>query len=216
MPSSTINQLLPFPDQYLDQCRVKNSLIESEDTHVPPTADEARYLIRYLKHQGVSAVIVGSIGILWHLHGTPEESAFRPTHDLDLFVKVNDEQLRKIGPPTDWTPDSDSIGVTSWISPSSGYVDFLTAGHEFPTGEKVPTNITATPASAPSMPVAQVSDLFRLKLASMRTKDLTDLLSLAKAVGRAPTSKELGHLNDIQQENLEMIRQWLTLSLKRS
>lgn len=215
MTSFAVSQLLPFPDQYLDQCRTRNWLVESEDTHVPPAATEARALIHYLRAHKINATVVGSIGVLFHLSGTPEEGAFRPTHDLDLFVTVPEAQLVKLGPPPGWRADTESIGVISWISPSGGYVDFLNAGHEFPTGERVPHSVTTTANADSELPVAQVTDLFRLKLASMRTKDLTDLLSLAKAVGRTPSQKELGPLSDTQRENLDMISQWLALTLKR-
>ena len=49
------------------------------------------------------------------------------------------------------------------------------------------------------------------QLNSMRAKDLTDLISLAKAQGRAPTPAELGPLNATQKENLGLINQWLAL-----
>lgn len=211
MPSTPINQMLPFPDRYLAQCRVKNNLAESADTHVPPTADEARGLIHYLQTKHVNAVIVGSVGVLHHLKDTPEENAFRPTVDLDLFVRVSDTILRKVGPPSGWRTDTQSIGVVSWISPTGGYVDFLTAGHVFPSGEKVPAHISADPTSDETFPVAHALELFRLKLASMRAKDLTDLLTLAKARRDVPTPAELGHLNDMQRENLDLIRQWFEL-----
>lgn len=207
MPSHAVSQLLPFPDRYLDQCRVRNGLVESE-THVPPTADEARALMAYLNAKGLNAMVVGSVGVLHHLRGTPEEGAFRPTVDLDVFVRAPDTRLREIGPPEGWTVDAESIGVVSWISPSGGYVDFLTSGHQFPSGERVPASLEQDPKFGKELPVAHAFELFKLKLSSMRAKDLTDLLSLAKARG-LPVLSKLGKLNDTQRENYGLIRQWL-------
>jgi hypothetical protein len=57
-------------------------------------------------------------------------------------------------------------------------------------------------------PVVKWLDLMRLKLNSMRSKDLTDLIALVRKLGKVPTRAELGPLNQTQRENLDMIDQW--------
>ena len=169
-------------------------------------------MISHLKQNGVDAAVIGSVGVLHHLQGTPEAETFRPTVDLDVFVKTSILRLQRLKPPTGWQVDRESVGVVSWISPSGGYVDFLAAGQTFPSGERVPSQIQVHAAVAPDLlPFASVRDLFKLKLNSMRAKDLTDLLALAKSTGRPPTPAELGTLNATQRENLDLINQWLTL-----
>jgi hypothetical protein len=211
MPSPAINQLVDqLLDHYLAQCRVRNSLAESANVHVPPTAEETRAVLAYLKAHGLEGAIVGSVAVLHHLRDTPEAGAFRPTVDLDIFVRAPFQKLRHLSPPEGWRVDPESLGAVSWISPGGGQVDFITSGQEFPnTVGLMPKAITVSPNSPPGMPVAQVRDLFHLKLGSYRAKDLTDLLTLARAQGRAPTPAELGPLNPTQRENLGIINQWL-------
>lgn len=196
--------------EYLARCQARNTLSEAETaTHVPPTAVEVKTLLAYLRKAGITATIVGSVGVLHHLKNSAEE--FRPTVDLDLFVPITQEVLRRVSPPKGWNVDRASVGVVSWISPGGGYVDFLTAGHEFPGGTRTPRTIASDPGSDPDYPVATPVELFRLKLNSMRTKDISDLVSLARAQGRVPTDQEMGKLNDTQRENLDLVRTWFKL-----
>lgn len=196
--------------EYLTRCQSRNVLAEGETaTHVPPTAAEVRALLSYLRAAGVAPTIVGSVGVLHHLRNSSEE--FRPTVDLDLFVPVSHEILRRLPPPKGWKVDRESIGVISWISPGGGYVDFLTSNYEFPGGERTPRAVATDPGSDPDYPVASPVELFRLKLNSMRTKDVSDLVSLARSLGKVPTDQELGRLNDTQRENLELVRTWFKL-----
>jgi len=208
--SRTVSALLgkSLIDSYLDQCQVRNLLVESEKTtHVPPDSRETRALMDWLKSQGVDAVIVGSVGVL---HYVQDPKNYRPTVDLDLFVRLSEKEMAKIQPPKGWARDKESPGVISWISPSGGYVDFLTAGHVFSDGAKNPKSIEADPSSK-DYPVAKAVELFRMKLKTMRDKDLSDAMSLARAIGGIPTDEELGDLTQTQEENLGLVRQWYNL-----
>jgi len=213
MTSHAVTRLLDSSDplaRYLAQCRVRNSLVEAADTQVPPTAGETANLLAYLKAHGLDAAIVGSVAVLHHLRGTPEAGAFRPTVDLDVFVRATFQRLRQLPVLDGWRADPESLGVVSWISPTGGRVDFVTSGQEFSNSVGAMPRAVGVAANSPTgMPVAQVRDLFRLKLGSYRAKDLTDLLTLSRAQGRAPTPAELGTLNPTQRENLGIINQWL-------
>ena len=210
MPSRLVSELLgndPI-DTYLNQCQVRNSLVESEGaTHVPPSAQETRELLTYLKGKGIAAVIVGSVGVL---HYVKDQSRYRPTVDLDLFVPLDDKKMRAIPPPKGWQVDRESVGVISWISPSGGYVDYITAG-KVVNDNPMPQSVQADPSSK-DYPVAKAVELFRLKLGTMREKDLSDLMSLARAIGRVPTDAELGPLKtQTMKDNLDLVRQWFKL-----
>lgn len=208
--SRTVSALLgrsPI-DSYLEQCQVRNALVESENTtHVPPNSTETRGLLDYLRGLGIDAVIVGSVGVL---HYVKDQKNYRPTVDLDLFVKLGEKEMAKIQPPAGWTRDRESQGVISWISPSGGYVDFLTAGKAFTDGAVNPVEVEVDPSSK-EYPVAKAVELFRMKLKTMREKDLSDLIGLARAIGHVPTDEELGDLTQTQEENLELVRQWYRL-----
>jgi hypothetical protein len=192
---------------YLRQCQVRNTLAESQDVHVPPTPDESKELLSYLKQMGVEAAVVGSVGVL---HYVKDASKFRPTVDLDIFVQMTADKFRKVQPPRGWSVDKASPGVISWISPSGGYVDFMTAGHTFPGGSRTPSRVDVDPSSK-EYPIATAVDIFRMKLNSMREKDLSDMISLARAIGGVPSEKQLGQLNQTQKENLQLIQQWFKL-----
>src|SRR3954462_14926840 len=108
--------------EYLNQCGVQ-ALCEKSAAQTPPTANEVKLLISYLRGQGVNPVIVGSVRVFHHLRATTRD--YRPTVDLDLFI---DKPLP--APPEGWRKDPEA-GIDSWISPSGGYVDFLLRGHQF-------------------------------------------------------------------------------------
>lgn len=215
MPSRAVKELLGNPvDAYLAQCRVRNPLVENEEsTHVPPSPSEAHELFSYLEKKGIDAVVIGSVGVL---HYVRDPKGFRPTVDLDLFVNRSHAELSRLSPPPGWHRDLESPGVVSWISPSGGYVDFVTANHEFPGGEKTLGHVAVNRQAELNRgyPIARSHELFLLKLNSVRPKDLTDCMNLAQAVG-LPTEAELigangGHkLNVVQQENLALLRQWM-------
>lgn len=193
-------------ETYLAQCQVRNPLAESKTVHVPPTPDEVKFLIGFLRSQKLNPMIVGSVAILRHL-GPQAASGFRPTVDLDVWV------TRVPEPPQGWRRDPESPGVISWIAPSGGYVDFLTPGHEYAgTGAKNPARLEPDPESAESdFPVAHWKSLLFMKLNSMREKDLADCVSLVRALKRVPSPKELGKLNQTQRENLDLVTQWFKL-----
>jgi hypothetical protein len=194
---------------YLAACRQRHTVVEvegAEVAHVPPTVTETRELLAYLRTHGLDAVVVGSVGVLHHLGAAGRN--FRPTADLDLFVSVSQKALRRITPPVGWRVDMESPGVVSWISPAGGYVDFLTAGHTFPSGETTPSSVARDPHSPDDLPVAAPVELFRLKLSSMRSRDLSDLHELAQTHG-LPSDAELGRLNPQQKENLDLLKLWL-------
>jgi hypothetical protein len=195
-------------DRYLRQCQVRNTMERSEmDTSVPPQPEEVKQLLAYLKQQGVDAAVVGSVGVL---HYVKDASKFRPTVDLDLHVQMTAANFRKVQPPRGWSLDRSAPGVISWISPSGGLVDFVTAGHEFPGGGRAPSRVTVDPSSK-EYPVSTAVDIFRMKLNSMREKDLADMISLARAIGGVPTAKQLGDLNQTQGENLQLVQQWFKM-----
>lgn len=190
-------------ESYLSQCRVRNPLAESDATHVPPTPEETKSLIQYLRSKGLKPAIVGSVGILRHLGDVDVRRDFRPTFDLDIWVTKVPE------PPKGWSRDRESIGVASWISPSGGYVDFLEAGHEFEGGSSVPTSIEYDQESLKSdFPVATWIEILKMKLGSMRHRDLLDSISLVRKMGHVPSAKQLGRLNQMQKENLDLLTQW--------
>lgn len=193
--------------RYLRQCQVRNTLAESEGVHVPPTPEETKQLLTYLKQVGVEAAVIGSVGVL---HYIKDPSKFRPTVDLDMFVQMTAANFRKVKPAPGWSVDKASPGVISWISPSGGYVDFMTTGHEFPGGSRTPSRVSVDPSSK-EYPVATAVDIFKMKLNSMREKDLADMISLARAIGGVPSDKQLGPLNQTQKENLQLVQQWFKL-----
>ena len=191
---------------YLQQCRVR-SLAESEDVHMPPRPEEAIDLIRFLQDEGVHPKIVGSVGVLSYLKDADPKTGFRPTVDLDIWVDKVPVKL-----PKDWEKDKEAVGVDSWTSPSGGTVDFITPGQRFPSGGKTPKDVKANPEFADTdFPIADWVDLVKLKLNSVREKDLADVIALVRAMGRVPSPTELGSLNGDQRDNLDMVKQWFKL-----
>jgi hypothetical protein len=189
---------------YLAQCRVV-SLHESQETHVPPTAEETIRLIRYLREFGVRPLVIGSVGVLSYLNVDPKKG-FRPTVDLDLWVD------RLPDPPEGWTHDPEAINVSSWISPSGGRVDFLLPNQFLSPGVSTPARLDANAETADTdFPVASWISILKLKLNSVREKDLSDSIALVRSQKRVPTPKELGRLNSTQRENYDLVRQWFQL-----
>ena len=189
---------------YLTQCQVPSCRLgeSASETTTPPSDAEVRELITYLRQHRVNPVIVGSVGIFHHL--TLAAHKFRPTVDLDIFTHA-----KLPPPPQGWRVDTASLGVTSWISPSGGLVDFLEPGHEFPNGNKNPSKVAIDPKAPKDYPVAAVVELLKLKLNSYRAKDMTDAVELAKATGGVPPDSAFGRLNPAQKENLAMLRSWV-------
>lgn len=187
---------------YLSQCRVK-AIHEDDNVSVPPTAEEVALLVDYLERHKASPTIVGSVGVLLQLRARDKKAEFRPTVDVDIWVKRVPPLL------PGWRLDVESIGVTSWISPSGGHVDFLTAGDSLPSGEDVPKVITrdAQLGRGP-FPVASMADLLKLKLNSWREKDFADAIALVKANGGL-ASLAMGKLNKVQRDNLDLVIKWL-------
>lgn len=214
MPTTEFFELFDaaIVEAYLRQCRVKNRLVESDETHVPPTPEETKELIHYLRGLGLQPAIVGSVGILRHLgNDIDPRRDFRPTFDLDVWI--NKPQVP--APPRGWRKDTASIGVVSWISPSGGYVDFMLPSHEFPSGAKNPAAIEYDePSLKTDYPIAHWKVLFKMKLNTMRDKDVADALALCRRLGHVPTVAELGKLNQTQRENLELITTWFKLRPK--
>jgi len=196
-------------EDYLAQCAVR-SLQEDETTaHVPPTPEEARQLIGYLRGKGVNPTVVGSAAVFHHLQGTSVRD-FRPTVDLDLHI---DKKLPP--PPQGWRRDPEAPGVDSWISPTGGYVDFVAKGHRFPGGDSPMPGVKTHKSSTPEFPVAEPEDIIRMKLNSMREKDISDTVTLVKALGDPGILDRLGKLNGTQRENLTLVRQWVAMSESR-
>lgn len=190
-------------DQFVKQCRQSNPMAE-DTVHYPPTQPEIKELITYLRGQKLDPKIVGSVGILHHMAGADVSKKFRPTVDVDLYVNRDPGT-----PPSGWQKDPEAVGVASWISPSGGYVDFLVPGHQFPGGEKLPRSIrTHEPSADTDYPVAHAHELIKLKLNSLRPKDLSDIMALVRHLGHVPTEQELGKLTRTQRENLSLVQQW--------
>lgn len=183
--------------RYIGACRTRTAL--ETEPEVPPTMEEIESIMEYLRQEGCKPTIVGSAAIAFHL-GPDADTDFRPTSDLDIFVKGVLPP-----PPVGWRADPQALGVPSWISPTGGHVDFLPAGHEFPGGRKNPSDI-GQDTSVSTLPVSDVASIFRLKLNSERNKDLMDLVALARKTGIPET---LGKLNAQQRENLDFLRIWL-------
>ena len=192
-------------DKYLGQCRV---VTESEGaTGVPPTMAETMDLISFLRKHGSSPLIVGSVGVLHHLKSVDPSFGFRPTADLDVWV-------RKMPPclPPNWSVDLESIGVPSWKSPTGGQVDFLLPNSDMPSGSRVPSKLEPDPSTINSpLPMASLNSLLRLKLDSTREKDFADSVALVRACGRMPEAHEFGRLNRNQVENYEMVKRWFEI-----
>jgi len=188
---------------YLSQC-TSRGLTESADVTRPPTAEEFLALMGYLAEQGIEATLVGSAAVVHHLRNSPH--GFRPTFDVDIHVN---KQLPPL--PAGWRKDQTAVGVNSWISPSGGIVDFLTPGHRFPSGEIVPRRVGRQTASDGNYAVAEINDLIRIKLDSMRDKDLHDVLAMVRHLGYVPSAASLGgRLTDTQQQNLDLVRVWIS------
>lgn len=196
-------------ETYLRQCRVLNRLVEDDnDTHFPPTKDEVGQLIRHLRDQGLDPKIIGSVGILHHLGNVDVRRDFRPTVDLDIFVAKDPG-----APMAGWKRDPEAPGITSWISPSGGYVDFMSPSHQFPGGEKAPKTVAVhEPSAGSDYPVAHAHELLKLKLNSMRPKDIADALALVRKLGYVPDMKDLGRLTPQQRDNYQLLKQWFTLA----
>lgn len=199
----------------------KESLIEylnhsrnqtSKDITVPPTGKEVEELVSYLKAQGLDPIIVGSVAVVGYLQLSNQElrkEKFRRTGDIDFFVSK-----ALPNPPLGWRRDQASIGVTSWISPSGGYVDFLVAGHRFPDNNQNPKEIGKDPESIKDgWPIADLTSIFLLKLNSYREKDILDLVALAQKAGIPESNLRKQRLNETQSNNLELIQLWIKQGL---
>lgn len=175
-------------------------LRESEPEAHPPTEEEVGFMLGHLRRHKVNPVIIG--GAAASHYAKPEIWNGRKVKDLDVFVSRTPPL-----PPKDWDIDREAPGITSWVSPSGGKVDFMTAGYEFPGGwERAPRRVAANQRMG--VPVAAFADLFRMKLNSLRHNDLNDLIAMVRSAGRVPTEDELGKLNSRQRENLELVRLW--------
>ena len=149
-------------------------------------------------------MIVGSIAVIRHLQLTIEDinaRIFRPTQKLELFISQ-----KLPAPPSGWQLNQSPVGLTSWISPTGGIVDFLTARDIFPgdlySVGKDPESVTM------GCPVADVQTLFLIKLNSDKERDLLDLLLLACKLG---IPKDLDNLlwTLQQRKSLEFVRRWV-------
>jgi hypothetical protein len=191
---------------YLAQCRVVSET-EGAETHVPPSKGEVISLIRFLRDQKTRPLVIGGVGVLNYLKGVDPQRGFRPTSDLDLWVDKVPVEL-----PKGWTKDPEAVGVHSWVSPSGGYVDFLTPGHQFPGGEKLTVKVDPDPVTVyTKFPIASWLSILKLKLCSVREKDLADCIALVRAMGKVPGPDELGKLNATQRDNLDLVNQWFKL-----
>jgi len=186
---------------YLAQCRVVG--LNENESLMPPTAEETTELIKFLQAAGSNPLVIGSVGVLSHLRSVDPNLGYRPTVDLDLWVTRLPATL-----PPGWSRDPEAIGVPCWISPSGGRVDFLMPSQALP-GSKTPRALEPDESTAGTdFPVASLTSILRLKLNSVREKDLADAIALVRAHQRVPSREELGGLNTTQRENYELLGQW--------
>jgi hypothetical protein len=201
MKARDLIEKLMMVDTYLRQCKVQNLLVEDEGVHFPPSPEESKELINFLRQQGLNPAIVGSVGVLRHLK---TGQGFRPTVDLDIWVSRAPKTILP-----GWRQDPEAVGVISWISPSGGYVDFLLPNQQVGGEAKTPRTLNIDKASQDTdYPVADILSLLYLKLNSNRPKDMSDTMELVKALGKVPKSEELGKLNRTQTSNLDLADKW--------
>ena len=166
---------------------------------VPPTVDEVRFLMNHLESANIRNGLCGSTAVYTYL--TEALADFRPTLDIDVFTS------REPGrPPEGWRINREAVGVTSWIAPSGGVVDFLVAGSMLPNGTTVPRNIKVVAYPDSEFRVVALDDLVRLKLNSTRDKDLQDVIRLARS---CRSCLSVAKLNEQQRENLQLVQLWL-------
>ncbi len=185
---------------YLARCRVRG-LTESVENSMPPTAAEVRALIKHLRLAGLQPAVVGDAAVAHYVGRN-----IRPALKVNIFVSGP-----LPAPPPGWRPDVESAGLPRWIAPSGGVVDFILAGHMFPGGSRAPSALSGCHAANSVIPVALPKDIFLLKLASWREKDLADAVALARATG-LPTDAEFGKLSPQQKDSLNYVK----LLLRRS
>lgn len=196
-------EVMNFRD-YLDGCHTR-AVFEAVHSTTPPSAVQTDELFSYLRKFKLNPIVVGSAALVHHMGddiGGKSASEVRPTYDLDIYVSGNLPD-----PPPGWKRCTRSPGVSRWISPSGGVVDFLQGGHTFPGGakaHKVSTVDVVLPGGA-DYKVADCAGVWKYKLNTVRIKDLTDLALLGKTRG-VPSERELGRLSSEQRENLEHVR----------
>lgn len=201
---------------------LSKSRFNGKNTKFPPTGEEIEKLISFLTEKGLNPVIVGSLAVVKHLKLTCieiESNLFPPTEQVEFSFSSPSDSFRTTqdvdvhvnkslpSPLEGWRRDMESIGVTSWISPSGGFVDFLISGDRLPGGSITVKTVNKDPESINTgWPIADIASIFLLKLNSPRNKDLFDLVALACKVG---IPKLTDRLNQQQTENLETIKMWL-------
>ena len=189
---------------YLDGCHTR-AVFEAAHLTTPPSGVQTDELFAYLRKFKLNPVVVGSAALVHHMGddiGGQKASDVRPTLDLDVYVSGPLPE-----PPPGWKRCTRSPGVSRWISPSGGVVDFLQGGHAFPDGAKAQKfgTVDVVLPGGVDYKVADQTGVWKYKLNTVRTKDLTDLALLGKARG-VPSDKELGRLSADQRENLEHVR----------
>ena len=144
-----------------------------------------REILQIFLEEHVKFIIVGAYAL--GVHGMP-----RATGDIDIFVRADAENSRKIyqalirfgAPVSDLTPlDFTAEGIIFQIGVVPRRVDILTSIDGISFDEAYEDKVTAE-VEGLTIPVLSVESLIRNKEASGREKDILDVKILKKHLGR--------------------------------
>jgi len=144
-----------------------------------------REILQIFLEEHVKFIIIGAYAL--GVHGMP-----RATGDIDIFVRADAENSRKIyqalirfgAPVSDLTPlDFTAEGIIFQIGVVPRRVDILTSIDGISFDEAYEDKVTAE-VEGLTIPVLSVESLIRNKEASGREKDILDVKILKKHLGR--------------------------------
>jgi len=144
-----------------------------------------REILQIFLEEHVKFIIVGAYAL--GVHGMP-----RATGDIDIFVRADAENSRKIyqalirfgAPVSDLTPlDFTAEGIIFQIGVVPRRVDIITSIDGISFDEAYEDKVTAE-VEGLTIPVLSVESLIRNKEASGREKDILDVKILKKHLGR--------------------------------
>lgn len=196
--------------KFLSESRIRNPIVEEKlDISIPPLCEEVESLILFLQNFDLDPIIIGTLASIKHLKITEADiqmRLFRPAPSLELFVKKPPSLM-----PPGWKETDRAEGIC-WISPSRGYVDFKMPEDLLPVFKNSEPIEKDQESVEQGCPVASLRSIFRLKLNSEFTNDLSEILSLMRRVG-LPSNLEKDLRTEIQWKNFEMIKHWAKLRL---
>jgi len=144
-----------------------------------------REILQIFLEEHVKFIIIGAYAL--GVHGMP-----RATGDIDIFVRADAENSRKIyqalirfgAPVSDLTPlDFTAEGIIFQIGVVPRRVDIITSIDGISFDEAYEDKVTAE-VEGLTIPVLSVESLIRNKEASGREKDILDVKILKKHLGR--------------------------------